>query len=368
MDQNDKSPLHAPHRRGEWTRFGKTLCILVTLGTFISACMSSPLNNQELASKDETISFEGFVPTPGGVVYVQAQNDFGEWIDVGMAQPGSEAGVDSAGDSWYHWATDNQLPRFPAFWRQVPGQRRLSASLRAKAHPYAGENWFELATFDTTAGECVEAWSSSGIQGIINNCKSPQTPVVTVTAPCGAEGQACCEENPCDQGSFCKADKCLAVESTTRHVRVDADGVHSGSWVGLANNGEWSFKTHLHNGRFFGANYVVGCVLDTQIDGQTIGFTHSGYLEGTGIGGDGGDDDKETRGTDPRITERWDEFKNTGMRCNMRWSTSFLDATLETLGLVVQGVVIIGLLVVTGGGEGRTCFWRDGEYVCTWGS
>jgi hypothetical protein len=83
--------------------------------------------------------------------------------------------------------------------------RRITASVKARAFPFAREDMaYDIATFDTTAGPCAEAFAPSGIAAIINNCKSPESPVVTVTMPCGGNGQACCEITPCDGGLSCQ--------------------------------------------------------------------------------------------------------------------------------------------------------------------
>lgn len=186
-------------------RHGRRVALAAILAGLTGACMASPLNDQEVPSKSQPVRFSGFVVHPATPIFIYSLNDFNEWINIGFVQASEVPQTDAVGGTWYQYDDNVFLPHFEPFWRQIIGQRRMTASVKARAFPFAREDMaYDIATFDTTAGPCAQAFAPSGIAAIINNCRSPESPVVTVTMPCGGNGQACCEFGPCDGGLSCQ--------------------------------------------------------------------------------------------------------------------------------------------------------------------
>lgn len=174
-----------------------------------AGCMTSPQNNQQLQSTDEDVTFNGFVPSKESVVQVSAKHDNGGYDPIILGAPVSpEEHVDAANQTWFSWSAVSEIPRSTNYWRQVPGQRRLSATVKSEIWPGWSE-WAQafpstpLASFDVGFGDCLNQNAPYGGGAIIANCHSAQSPEVTVTAPCGKYGYTCCEDTPCDGSMFC---------------------------------------------------------------------------------------------------------------------------------------------------------------------
>jgi hypothetical protein len=184
-------------------------CLL--LGLFITtstttACVTSPLNHSTLPTKVTQVTFQGYYLAPNGQITVLVLNNSTQAFDsVGTTQSnGSDPSTDKTGRVWYPWITKLTLPSDSQYWMQVGNQ--LTVKVKAETSTN-----YSLPTFDEGVEVFNGCWWQNAHDGgfaVINNCASPESPVVTLTTPCGGAGQSCCNNKSCSFGKLCSGDLC----------------------------------------------------------------------------------------------------------------------------------------------------------------
>lgn len=180
------------------------------LATLAAGCLDYPRNNQPLASKTATVQFEGWWYNTSGAQmnFVIKNNSTNNWDALATATSGGSGETDSQNDTWYYFANDNvTLPTGSQYWAAGSG-RTIIAQVQG-----FGPSSYSLTTYDygSATDTCIQNNESAGGAAIMSNCKSAQSPIVTLLVPCGQSSQTCClSGNQCDFGDNCSSGNCTA--------------------------------------------------------------------------------------------------------------------------------------------------------------
>jgi hypothetical protein len=178
---------------------------LFVIGLTTTACVTSPLNHGTLPTKATQVTFQGYDLTPNEQITVLVRNNSTQAFDfVGTAQSnGADPHKDNKGQIWYPWITKLTLPSDSQYWMQIGNQ--LTVKVKADTPNTS------LPTFDEGVEVFNGCWwqnAHDGGMAVLNNCVSPESPVVTLTTPCGGAGQSCCNNKSCAFGKLCSGDLC----------------------------------------------------------------------------------------------------------------------------------------------------------------
>jgi hypothetical protein len=188
------------------------LCLPLLL---VGACLNHPRNNQFQANKSTVVSFDGYYIDPSQVISIYIKNNSTGVFDPIPHAPivsaaASAALTDNGGAPWYPFsANDVVLPSGSQYWSAGPTGQRVNVAHIKAIGSNPPDAPIELNTFDVTADDCMNtAVKTSGV-AVIQNCKSSQSPVVTLNAGCGSANGDCCVGSPaCDFGQSCSGGTC----------------------------------------------------------------------------------------------------------------------------------------------------------------
>ena len=214
----------------QW-KLGLSVCA-AAVAVSLLGCMDSPRNRQKLDTPSQTFKFSGQVVNPGETVKmtVMDQSD-GSW-DTNVTTTAATKGTSDGTFTWFAFNADAKLPFGPTkpswkYWRKTTtasgSQRRIAADIAGYS-----TNQGDLHTFDLDADACMQQQTTG--QGVINNCRSANSPIATVVANCGKSSQVCCLANEincgkrCDHGHNCNLDTNLCTTpSGTKGLRCNGD-------------------------------------------------------------------------------------------------------------------------------------------------
>src|SRR5678816_214209 len=208
-----------------------------------SACTYWPRNQTALTS--DVAPFSGYVTVPSTEITVRARDvKTGAWDVLGTGTSSSQPYVDCRGHSWYYWSANVNLPQVDRYW--FTGLRSGANSIKLKSDRVG----FDIATFEPSADACISQYCS-GLDRI-SYCASPQSPELTVTAPCGASGQMCClPDDTCQAGLACSSNwRCVTdsfLPSSSYGFRLESPANAAHNWTdqlnGIASDGQSWFIT-----------------------------------------------------------------------------------------------------------------------------
>lgn len=175
-----------------------------------SGCSYAPRNGEVLARSDSAIVWAGGTTT-GNQSVTLVRADSGPTFSLGAFIAGATTAAgsmtDAVGTKWFGWKRDDVvIPH--SVWKKA-GTNRMEAKVKTVVMDSAGV-MSPLDSFDVGAetDDCVNTRAAEGLANVVNNCKSRQGGIVTLTAPCGTFNDACCEST-CDTGLQCHNSKCL---------------------------------------------------------------------------------------------------------------------------------------------------------------
>jgi hypothetical protein len=166
--------------------------------------MAAPRNNQYLTTIQDDVFLAGAVPGPNVDIVVSYVDQGGNSVGNIQQLRSGPTPSDKAG-GWYPWAGSAKLNDYSK-WNQYPGTTALYTAIKANATK-DGQN-SDLASFDNSGAKeyvaCKSRHQQSGIQAVIDNCKSGASPNVVLWTGCGGSGQTCCKNTPaCVGGVAC---------------------------------------------------------------------------------------------------------------------------------------------------------------------
>ncbi len=190
------------------TQLTRNLGGLALVALSSAGCLDYPRNGQTQATKSTPVEFEGYTGNAATMIPQIFNTSTGLWepIPNATAVSGGAPYVDSASISWYKFSNPSvTLPSGSQYWVAGPNQARNVTTQVRVVDGYGNL----LNTFDQGVSEsnCPVA---AGFD-VANNCKSAQSPNVTLNVPCGAPGATCCLSGArCDFG-MCSAGMCPAI-------------------------------------------------------------------------------------------------------------------------------------------------------------
>jgi hypothetical protein len=190
-------------------------CILLMSSTLFG-CAYSPRNNAHLTHAWDQFSWAGADIQPNAVYAMQVM-DHGNWGPplTSVSTSSTVSTTDQVGTNWYSWNVPFTLgvqvqSGVPLDNLWVPaGTHQKSIQIRT----LSVSSGSPAVVFDdgSATDTCISNNQSGGGAQIISNCKSASGGSVTLFAPCGTKGEACCPS--CDSGLACSAQsgisKCL---------------------------------------------------------------------------------------------------------------------------------------------------------------
>lgn len=206
------------------------LVLLSLMLAFLGGCMTSPLNGQDISAAfksdpngaaPEPIDFSGFTLNSSDQVTLQEfDTGAGQWKDLPShtdwsvnpqavadvdvptlfrerlqsGQPAPVAGKDF--NNWYLWRSPVRSYELSKFGQYDANKKRMFYEVRAvnaKATD-SGLVSFDAETYQSCKDEHMP---NGGGMAVIQNCKSQESPKVTLLGPlCGEQGQRACAAGP----------------------------------------------------------------------------------------------------------------------------------------------------------------------------
>lgn len=193
--------------------------LLFTQLALVGGCLNHPRNGQVQPSKSAAVAFDGYYLDPSQVVHIYILNNVTGAYDPIPHAPivsaaASQSVKDNGGALWYPFgATDVVLPSGSQYW-----SAGAAGSFTNVAHVKAiGDNPpdqpITLTTFDVDADSCIDAALQQSGMEALTQCRSAQSPVVTLNATCGASGGDCClgsSWSACSFGDNCSGSSCTS--------------------------------------------------------------------------------------------------------------------------------------------------------------
>jgi hypothetical protein len=189
---------------------------------------------------------------------------------------------------------------------------------------------------------------------------APETSSSPLTINWTADGN---EQTGTLTGTLTLRNEQMIYDTGTAH----ADTVHGWAQLAIQDDGNWSFRGHVHENGVIGHDYAFAIGLNQLDDsGHVMAFIEEGKLGGTvAIGGPSRDDDWDRNGHDSRIAENWDGIKQKGVTGQFHVATDpfqafeFAISALLAVRYVVLGVVAAAV--------GIRQFASNPNTICTWG-
>ena len=182
----------------------------------LMSCSFSPRNNTALNHITDTISWSGAFPSPNQQVFLlhgDGSQPFGLFDFEAEATTSSTVSItDGAGVNWYSWGASSVALRQDASHWQVIGPHQLAIKIRTVTSIDFTNDATSgpLPVFDSGSqtDQCISNNANAGGIQIISQCQSSSQGIVTLTAPCGTRGEACCgaaggPNIGCDGGLAC---------------------------------------------------------------------------------------------------------------------------------------------------------------------
>ena len=139
--------------------------------------------------------------------------------------------------------------------------------------------------------------------------------------------------------------------------RVEADTVRGWVQLGIASDGFWSFRGHVHENGVIGHNYAFTAALDFVDSSSNVPiFLQEGGLGGTVNPFDSRDEDWQQDGQNLLLNQNWETIKTRGIRSTLHVATDPFQ--------VLEAVLLPVILVV--GGVGFVLFASDPDTKCEW--
>lgn len=193
------------------------LAMLLTQLALVGGCLNHPRNGQVQASKSATVSFDGYYLDPSQVIHIYVLNNTTGVYDAIPHAPivsatASQSVKDNGGALWYPFAaSDVVLPSASQYWSAGPAGGHVNVAHVKAIGDNPPNQPIQLTTFDVDADTCIDsALQVSGMQAL-TQCRSAQSPIVTLNATCGASGGDCCvgdHASACDFGENCSGTTC----------------------------------------------------------------------------------------------------------------------------------------------------------------
>jgi hypothetical protein len=206
------------------TFFDRRFLMLATLAC--AACVSTPRNKTKLADTEEVIPFSGYTYILDRDVVIQVlDHEDNKWKHQGHTRPDRNAYLtDENGWKWYRWEINLRAPVWHIFhsgkeyWRKGPS-RTMQVKFRVVQFLSDGTPQ-TLFTYEADADTCFNANGDKPTLTRLSECRSPESPILTLSAPCGRKGQKCCNE----EGNLCNTGLACASSDDGRCVDCGAQG------------------------------------------------------------------------------------------------------------------------------------------------
>ncbi len=215
-----------------------------------SACMSSPGDDDVIASPTTSVTFSGYTKGPGQKPrFLIKDHATGRFTEVGSTTSSTSMTQDAVGMDWYWFSKSMKLPygygTNEKYWRahsRTNGSRAIRAEVKGDCVDVECASF----KFDQATHDCVTAASPLGGFEIYNSCRSSRSPVARISTQCGKRDAACCAASNVKTSQFC--DEGLRCDLGTNRCSISSSVVEALPLLTL------QLKVHVCNAANAGSN------------------------------------------------------------------------------------------------------------------